>query len=417
MSEKSSNDGGAGGVIGLVLVGCVLVVSVIWNLLITIAYFAPRWVPPALFCGACLFLPSAQTWFVCRVFKQHRGSEWTKSRDSIRAAWRLSRVGWLIPPFVIMTVLLWNVVLQRDSAWLASCHLPLCFQDLFHWNQHRIQAWYEKPFRWPLVLTVLPALAASVGWHQLVRAVFVWRIQEVNLLLLGTDMQTERLAGLDKQLSAGYSRFGSSREGCQVTAFQAWIAANIGVIIRDTRVAKKHCDEQCLLAAAEWLALQKSFGRYEAARSAYQKGLARLRQASSMALLGSLEDAGRILVSPGLIQLVESQQWDSVNVLMDEVGVELGRIDGLADEWAQGGAGLHTSPEEGSLTQASALELLGLAENFVPAHIHERRKQFARIYHPDMALDPDQRERNNGRFSRVNAACDLLLNKVRCENA
>ncbi len=403
-----------GGVVILIaLVLALLGLAALWNLMVSMACFAPLWLPPALASGALILLPSILQWHVVRLRGRAGSDLWSQPPSEVARMWRRQWSGWLIPPFVFLIVAAWNPLVPAGESWLNSREVWLCFKDTFHWDRATIQGWYDHPSRWTLVLVAIPSAASAAVWRRVSQGLVVRRVRLMSLMIQGRDVETAELDRLDLELSRGYRQFSASRTGGYAAVYHSWLAAAGLSVLRDEASARRKYRELRRLATAELSCLGRALERYESARAAYRNGLARLRQSGSLALLGSLEEAGRILVSPGLAALVEAGNWEEAGQVLGDVAVELGHLAELAGRW-EGAATDGGGGEDGEgLTRDAALDLLGLPRDFQPGHVDERRRQFARIYHPDMAVDDEQRARNSERLSVVNAACDLLLGRTR----
>lgn len=363
------------------------------------AGFALVWGPPAI--AALLFwlMPPVQAGIAAAVFKRHGLGPWTATRSGIRAALGQTGFSWLVAGGSTLLLVGWIALNGYERLSLGRAFGEATLEKFF--TADTDDAVFAR-----VCFTVLPWGLALWCVEKIASAAAVDRIDRVARRLAGVDEAAAALERLDDEMGERIGQLGVAARGTHANEYRRWLGEHAREIAAGARATESELHSRLAAAQSELNEVEACATAFEEARCAYHNGLARLRQASSVALLGALEDAGRALVSEPFTQLVQQQRWGDVRSFLDEVGAELTRVDGLTDEWARSQG---ESMDVAGMTVERALTLLALPRDCTRDDIERRRRELAKIYHPDRAAtDTELQSRNTRAFQEINAACDIL---------
>lgn len=382
----------------------ILVILGVWIIYMSAGFFLV-WGPPMFAALVLSAIPSIQTRIAAIYFRKKGTGAWITQREQIEAV--LKTPGFRLLIGICSTALL--------VLWIAINGYPaLSLGETF--GNKTLQGYFvgqTDGARWArLFFTAVPWVPIMIGVLRLTRFFVVRRIEKIAARLAGTDPKTEALRQLDSEITSCFQELGSRRRSLYADDFQTWRASHIDQVIRNSALYKREFDQKRSSAEAELKSLTRCASRFNEVKSAYQSGLARLRRATSVALLASLEDAGRTLLSDAFVQLVETGRWQDIETFLQEVKAELARIETMTDEWTNSRGETSSAPTK-EMTFDKAVRLLALPKSFTREDIDRRRKEMAKIYHPDRAAgDDDLRQRNQEAMKEINEACDMLLRSV-----
>ena len=131
---------------------------------------------------------------------------------------------------------------------------------------------------------------------------------------------------------------------------------------------------------------------------------------ASFALLASLEEAGRCLVSEQFVRLVDASQWNNVRTSSTRLRQSWGNIEQLADEWSAAHEGQGASQ---GMTIERACDVMGLSRKCTPEELKTRWRNLSKAFRRgEGTADPETQERNKCKMQEINAAHEVLLKAI-----
>lgn len=385
-------------IIGAIATGIGMLLGFLWNLIVVIIYFGPIWLPPLILCAIVACLPAVQTWCSSRLYKERGLGDWTSGSETVVSAWRDSKVRWTVYPCVLIIALVWALI-PWSILWPGELNLHL-FLGFTH---AAIEQMYATRSPGAIFCVALPVMTGAAGIELLLRSNVGIRFRIVNAK---ADENASHLNTIKNQITDEYGKFGIEKIVNYADTYRSWMSANIWDVLHNGHSAKTEYLRLKTLADNELASLKKCLAQYDAVQAAYEAGLVLLRKKRSSPVHDALFAIRREMDSGVLEGLIGSSRWEDAGIYLDEVLAELVNLDKLAES-------LSDENESGTDKEKhrfeAALKELGLSPEFTKEDVDARRKQFAKIYHPDHASHKGQRENNENRLKTVNEACDYLL--------
>lgn len=391
-------------IIGLII----MLIGLAWNMFVSTLHFGLIWFPPLALCASATFHPAIQTWFSAELYADQGLGDWTSSEASIATAWKSSKVRRTVYYATFLSVAGWSLVVPWRFLWPGTLDLPLFMENEWSFTHDMIEDMFYSKSLGAILYIGLATTGASVGIDWLLRWSVTKRVFAIGALVKGTDASTSTLSALDGQITAEYGKYGTAKSGEYAPAYRLWISSNVQAIIQNRNAAESEYSRMKAKADAELLGLKKCSSQYDNVRSACQRALANLAKKPSLALHGALEEVTRALDADALVGLIEANRWDDIDAYLSEVASDLANLDKIADSVPDdSNDSAHFTTV--AMTVDVALKELGLSPSYTKEDVNDRRKKFAKIFHPDYATHDSQKEQNEKRMQQINNACDVLL--------
>ena len=391
---------------GYLVVIALVLFLLYWAFALLVLYWLV-WVPPVL---VMLFLATAtplHPWLTRLVFSYFGAGDWAATKSGIDSRLTDSKFYRKIfgAPAALATIgfICWAACRDWEPYFANSLQGIGSTSEIARARTF----YYEYPIVAVLVLSIPWAVTLSLSLCIFSR-ILVARVHFVYCAFSAMDQGVAALTSRDSSITEAYRALGSRQTGNFEKHYKAWVGGNMTEIIKDDSIRRQRLDAGIQSADALLAELTACVDKIENVRGAYQSQVVRLKQMTSVALLASLEEAGRWLVSEQFVRLVDASQWNDVREFFGEIETELGNIEKMANEWAENRGESSTSSER--MTTERALRILALPRNCGREDVDRRRKELAKIYHPDRAAsDADLRTRNKEAMQEINEACDFLL--------